>query len=143
MNVRIFDKPGKDYYWVYGSGIVHGIKYGGGSKEFIAPYIDNFNRSIDSDSKFGFTYFLQIRMTDEGYDGQELAFVIPDIYIGRNNIQYFLNADEHYDKYIKTTIINRMNETDDLPFYEQIQIYSNIENGYGIFGSCAITTINL
>ncbi|MFW5757030.1 MAG: DUF4249 family protein [Tangfeifania sp.] len=29
-----------------------------------------------------------------------------------------------------------------MPFFEPVQIYSNIENGYGIFGSCAITTID-
>lgn len=143
LNVKIFDKPGKDYYWVYQTWIVNERKYGGGSNEFIAPYIDHFNRSIDSDSKYGFTHFMQIRMTDEGYDGQELTFTIPDIVGSPQSVQYFLKADEHYDKYIKTVIINRLNETDELPFYEPIQIYSNIENGYGIFGSCAITTIKL
>lgn len=143
LNVQIFDKPGNDYYWLYLTSIVNERKYGGGSKEFIAPYIDDFNKYLDSDSKYGFTYFMQIRMTDEGYDGQELTFTIPDIVGGAQSVQYFLNADEHYDKYIKTVIINRMNETDELPFYEPIQIYSNIENGYGIFGSCAITTIKL
>jgi len=143
LNVQVFDKPGKDYYWVYLTSIVNGVRYGGGNKEFIAPYIDEFNRYLDSDSKYGFRYFMQIRMTDEGYDGQELTFTIPDLIGSGRSIQYFLIADEYYDKYIKTVIINRLNETDELPFYEPIQIYSNIENGYGIFGSCAITTINL
>jgi hypothetical protein len=82
-------------------------------------------------------------MTDEGFDGKVLTFTIQDIIAGGNRNQYFLNADEHYDKYIKTTLIKRMSENDDLPFYEPVQIYSNIENGYGIFGSCAITTIKL
>src|SRR5690606_14470322 len=74
LNVQIFDNPGNDYYWVYKTWIVNERKYGGGNNEFIAPYIDNFNRSLDSDSKYGFTHFMQIRMTDEGYDGQELTF---------------------------------------------------------------------
>lgn len=143
LNVQIFDKPGEDYYWVYKTWIVNGVKYGGGSNEFIAPYIDDFNRFIDSDSKYGFRHFMQIRMTDEGFDGKVLTFTIQDIIAGGNSNQYFLNADEHYDKYIKTTLIKRMSENDDLPFYEPVQIYSNIENGYGIFGSCAITTIKL
>lgn len=143
LNVRIFDKPGKDNYWVYKTWIVNGVRYGGGGNEFIAPYIDEFNRYLDSDSKYGFRYFMQTRMTDEGYDGQELTFTIADIIGVGSSVQYFLNADGHYDKYIKTILINRMNETDELPFYEPIQIYSNIENGYGIFGSCAITTIKL
>jgi hypothetical protein len=36
-----------------------------------------------------------------------------------------------------------MNSEGELPFEEPVQIYSNIENGYGIFGACAITTIKL
>ncbi|MCA1760714.1 MAG: DUF4249 domain-containing protein [Bacteroidales bacterium] len=36
-----------------------------------------------------------------------------------------------------------MNEGSDLPFSEPVQIYSNIENGFGIFGACAISTIVL
>jgi hypothetical protein len=144
LNVQLFDQPGKDNYWLYGTYIVGGLKYGGNCKEINAPYVDNFNRYIDSDSKYGFYHFLQIRMTDEGYDGQILDFTIPDnvVYID-HKAQHFLSADEHYDKYIKTTLIKRMSENDDLPFYEPVQIYSNIENGYGIFGSCAITTVKL
>ncbi|KAF0238144.1 MAG: hypothetical protein FD181_1352 [Prolixibacteraceae bacterium] len=144
LNVQLFDKKGKDNYWLYITYIVGGIKYGGNSKEINAPYVDTFNRYIDSDSKYGFRHFLQIRMSDEGYDGQNLEFTIPDnvVYLDYK-AQHFLNADEHYDKYIQTTLIKRMSENDDLPFYEPVQIYSNIENGYGIFGSCAITTIKL
>jgi len=144
LNVKIMDKPGKDFYWLYDSYYVGGVFYGGGCRAINAPYVDNFNRSIDSEAKYGFTHFLQIRMTDEGYDGQVLSFIIPD-FSERDEYtaQHFLNADEHYDKYIKTTIINKMKEDSELPFYEPVQIYSNIENGYGIFGSCAITTIKL
>jgi len=144
LNVQLFDQQGKNNYWLYNTYIVGGIKYGGNCKEINAPYVDTFNRYIDSDTKYGFHHFLQIRMTDEGYDGQILDFAIPDnvVYLDYK-AQHFLSADEHYDKYIKTTLIKRMSENDDLPFYEPVQIYSNIENGYGIFGSCAITTIKL
>ena len=142
LNVQIIDKLGADLYWIYQTWIVNGVKYGGSSQAINAPFVDPFNRIIDTEEKYGFRFFLQVRMTDEGYDGQKLTFTIPDI-VEKERTQHFLNADEHYDKYIKTTIIKRMNETDELPFYEPIQIYSNIENGNGIFGSCAITTINL
>ncbi len=144
LNVEIIDKPGKDYYWLYGSWKVGGVIYGGGCRTINAPFVDVFNRNIDLEAKYGFTHFLQIRISDEGYDGQVLSFIIPD-FVERDEYtaQHFLNADEHYDKYIKTTIINKMKEDSELPFYEPIQIYSNIENGYGIFGSCAITTVKL
>jgi len=144
LNVKLYDKPGKDFYWLFGSWVVGNVMYSGGCHAINAPFVDNFNRSIDSEGKYGFTHFLQIRISDEGYDGQVLNFRIPD-FVERDeySAQHFLNADEHYDKYIKTTIINRMKEDSELPFYEPIQIYSNIKNGYGIFGSCAITTIKL
>jgi hypothetical protein len=144
LNVQLIDQPGKNNYWLYSTSINSGVKYGGDCKEINAPYIDTFNRYIDSDSKYGFRHFLQIRMTDEGYDGQILDFTIPDNYVYiYYKAQHFLCGDEHYDMHIKTTLIKRMSENDDLPFYEPVQIYSNIENGYGIFGSCAITTIKL
>ena len=144
LKIQLFDKQGNNFYWLYNTYIVGGIKYGGNCKEINAPYVDNFNRYIDSDSQYGFYHFLQIRMTDAGYDGQVLEFTIPDniVYLDYK-AQHFLSADEHYDKYIKTTLIKRMSENDDLPFNEPVQIYTNIENGYGIFGSCAITTIKL
>jgi len=146
INVGVMDKVGNNFYWLYSTWILKGRKDGGGCNPVNAPYVDTFNRYIDSDSKYGFRHFLQIRMTDEGYDEEELTFTIPDMAgsgINSQSFMHFLNADEHYDKYIKTTLIKRMSENDDLPFYEPVQIYSNIENGYGIFGSCAITTIKL
>lgn len=146
LNVRIIDKPGKDYYWLFGSHSMNGVMYGGGCRAINAPFVDTFNRKIDVEEQYGFTHFMQIRISDEGYDGQNLDFIIPNFVVSdqyNSFYQHFLKADEHYDKYIKTTIINRMKEDSELPFYEPIQIYSNIENGYGIFGSCAITTIKL
>lgn len=142
LNVQLFDPQGKNYYWLYSTYIVGGVKYGGNCKEINAPFVDHFNRFIDSDSKYGFSHFMQIRISDEGYDAQVLEFTIPDnvVYLDYK-AQHFLNVDEHYDKYIKTTIVNRMKETSELPFYEPVQIYTNVENGYGIFGSCANTTI--
>ena len=144
LDVKLNDPVGKDYYWLYETRILKGKKYGGNCREINAPFVDDFNRVLDADSNYGFTNFLQTRITDEGYDGQLMEFTIPE-FLGRDEFQaqYFLHADEHYDKYIKTTIINRMKETAELPFYEPIQIYSNIENGYGIFCSCSITVVEL
>jgi hypothetical protein len=146
ISVAIMDKVGNNFYWLYGTCIFKGRKDGGSCNAINSPYVDTFNRLIDSDSKYGFNHFLQIRMTDDGFNGEELRFIIPDMAGSGNDLQsfmHFLSADEHYDKHIKTTLIKRMSENDDLPFYEPVQIYSNIENGYGIFGSCAITTIKL
>ncbi|MFV0268252.1 MAG: DUF4249 domain-containing protein [Draconibacterium sp.] len=142
MNVSLNDKTGKDFYWLYETWTIGGRNYGGANHEVNAPFVDDFNRTFETDTKYGFTHFLQIRLTDEGFDGQVMEFTIPDLFDRTEyQAQHFLNADEHYDKYIKTTIINKMKEDSELPFYEPVQIYSNVENGYGIFGSCSITTV--
>ncbi|MCG6188197.1 DUF4249 domain-containing protein [Maribellus maritimus] len=147
LNVQLKDKPGKDNYWIYENNVVSGVKYGGGGREINTLFIDDFNKEIDTEVKYGFTLFLGVRLSDEGYDGQSMDFVISD-FIEATEYRYteavhFLNADEHYDKYIKTSILNRIKETSDLPFFEPVQMYSNIQNGYGIFGSCAITSVKL
>ncbi len=147
LRVELHDPIGKNYYWLYKTGSVNGKNTGGSSYPMNAPFIDDFNKQYDNDTRFGFTFFGQIRILDDGYDGLVMQFTIPDIPVQDNDKrkanQHFLGADEHYDKYIKTSIINQKKEQSDLPFYEPVQIYSNIQNGTGIFGSCAITTVKL
>lgn len=148
MHVNLYDKPGRDFYWIYKSWVVNNRHYASGVNVINSPYTDNFNQIIDSDLQFGYYLFLGVHLTDEGYDGQTLKFSIPDLNLTQSEVTYskglyFMNADEHHHKYIKTFIINRFNETSELPFYEPVQIYSNIKNGFGIFGSNAVTTIDL
>ena len=145
LEVQLKDEVGKSNYWIYQKYTVNGVNYGNGITEINAPFLDGFNKTVDQDSRYGYRLFMGVRLSDEGFDGQLMEFVIPGFYAGRDrNYQlFFSNADEHYDKHIKTTIINRMKETSELPFFEPVQIYSNIENGYGIFGSCCIASFNL
>lgn len=144
MHVKLHDYEGNDHYWLYRVFKVNNRKDGGNSISINAPFVDDFNRITDTEERYGFRHFLALRISDEGYDGQSMEFVIPDLAESLGyHAQKFMNADKHYDKYLKTSILNRMKETSELPFFEPVQIYSNIENGYGIFGSCAITTIEL
>jgi len=144
INFAIADKIGLDRYWYYvlsrnrnvsGLRSVHHNIY--------APFFDDFNRYVDADNSFSYSYYIRIK--DEGYDGQVLKFTqnnvgkkLDGIYI---SLFYFLTADKHYDKYIKSTVKDRVNKEEDFSFIEPVQIYTNIENGYGIFGSCAIALI--
>ena len=141
INVVIHDLPGKNSYWLYEKRTVHGVTgTGGGFQNIKAPFIDDFNRLTDPESKFGFVYNYYVRISDIGYDGEKMTVILEAATNGSINI---VSSDEHYDKYIKSSVEVRLNSEYDLPFKEPVQIYSNIENGYGIFGSCAITTIKL
>lgn len=142
VNYQIHDKQGRNSYWLYQIFTDRlGQKHWGPGGEINAPFVDDFDREVELDSKYGFDYKSYIRISDEGYDGQIMSFNMSGI--TRQSVYYFLSADEHYDKYIKSSVKANLNTASELPFREPVQIYSNIENGYGIFGSCAITAIHL
>jgi hypothetical protein len=141
INFVIHDLPGKNSYWLYEKRTVDGVTgTGGGFRNIKAPFIDDFNRQTDPESKFGYVYDYYVRISDIGYDGEKMTVMLEAATNGSINI---MSADEHYDKYIKSSVKAHLNTDGDLPFREPVQIYSNIENGYGIFGACAITTIKL
>lgn len=147
MKVSINDRPGRDNYWITRNWVVHNRKYGGGVSQINAPFVDEFNRMIDTEALYGFTHSYGLRLSDEGFDGQKMEFDIPyffDPTPTRYDVAvHFIRASDDYDKYLKTTIINLMKEHSDVPFFEPVQMHSNIENGYGIFGSCAVTSVKL
>ena len=136
-NFIIHDKTGPNNYWLYGKRTINNVTYtGGGYNDINAPFVDDFNREIDTYAKYGFVYNYYVRISDEGFDGEDLSFNTTrrkGFYIN------FVAADTHYDKYIKSSVTARINNESELPFREPIQIYSNINNGVGIFGSFAIT----
>lgn len=50
-----------------------------------------------------------------------------------------ISLDEHLYKYLTTSILQRELHGD--PFSEPINYYSNIENGYGVFGAERYSTV--
>lgn len=145
LNVKIYDNYGKNNYWIYSSGISDGMREsGGGGVVLNAPFADTFNRRFEVETKFGYVYYYHIRLTDEGFDGSVLNFTIPDLVPSNQyRAKIIISADKHYDRYLKSSILARLSEEQELPFYEPVQIYSNIENGYGVFGSYAMTVLEL
>ncbi|MDO9614658.1 MAG: DUF4249 domain-containing protein [Bacteroidota bacterium] len=139
---NIVDKIGINRYWHYRLRLspTNIWRFAGGSYNVDSPIIDDFNRVTDATDELGFHYEYYLRINDTGKDGQILTF---DDIAYKNEINFFLDADIHYDKYLKSTIKQRMNDGDNVLFNEPVQIYSNIENGLGIFGSSAITSIKL
>jgi len=139
----IHDKPETNRYWQYKLILTNGIwRFGGGYYDIDSPIFDDFNKVTDATDKYGFHYEYYLRVKDTGFDGQLLTYSQTS-FLTDQEIIYFLDTDEHYDKYLKSTIKQRMNDGDNLLFNEPIQIYSNIENGLGIFGSVAITSFKL
>ncbi|MDP3913038.1 MAG: DUF4249 domain-containing protein [Bacteroidota bacterium] len=142
--VDIFDPKGKNQYWLYSYSI-------NGTQKNIStlyanlyePFFDDFNKKQETESKYGFQYHYMIRINDDKFDGNILQINNPvqrksTIY---TDVHIYMEVDIHYDKHLKTSIQALMLKEEEIPMSEPVQIYSNINNGYGIFGSCVMFTI--
>lgn len=126
VDIEIHDNPTeKNSYWMQ-------------SFETNAVFIDGFNRDIDTESKYGYVYYYYLRFSDKGYSGQTMRLTFER---RSGDTRYVWSCDENYDKYLKSSLKARLNAEKDLPFREPVQIFSNIENGYGIFGAVVATPI--
>ncbi|MEI8113804.1 MAG: DUF4249 domain-containing protein [Bacteroidia bacterium] len=139
---NISDKIGRNNYWHYRlrQSPTKIWRFVGGFYDVDSPIVDDFNRVTDATDELGFHYDYYLRINDTEMDGKSLTFYGTSY---QNEINFFMDTDEHYDKYLKSSIKQMMNDDGSLLFNEPVQIYSNIENGLGIFGSAAITKIRL
>jgi len=136
----IQDKPGANRYWHYKMRYIYNDGFYGLFFDINSTIIDDFNKVTDSSQKYGYYYRDYLRINDIQADGKTLTFT--DLSYDKD-VVYFMDTDEHYDKYMKSTIKQRINDGDNLLFNEPVQIYTNIENGFGIFGSAAIISYQL
>ncbi|TDO03370.1 DUF4249 domain-containing protein [Sunxiuqinia elliptica] len=143
LEVALSDQPGKQNYWFIGAKVFrdpHGELYG----EFRVSYVsdklnfDSFNR-YDRQNYWppftNFEYYGALRLSDESFQESTFSFSID---VARE--LFVISADEHFDKHYKSSIKHFLvYEYDTTPIFEPVQIYSNIENGFGIFGAIAIS----
>lgn len=136
INLSIHDRQGKDYYWFY-QAYVHNIYKGISNMNIqMQPYFDNFTLFRDVETLYGYVYENYLRMTDSGFDGKPLS-INATTYTNTWNVLFA--ADEHFDKYMKSTLkLGMVDDIEDWPFRTSVQIHSNIENGWGIFGAISM-----
>jgi hypothetical protein len=129
INLSIHDRQGIDYYWFYQTSlIIMNIQ--------MQPYFDNFTLFRDVESRYGYVYEHYLRIADTGYDGKPLL-----INAETRTIDWIVlfAADKHFDKYMKSTLkLGMVDDIEDWPFRTSVQIHSNIENGWGIFGAISV-----
>ncbi len=154
--VTISDKPEEqNFYWV---GIKIFIK-NSESYQYETYFFtnlllfDDFNRTQGNGIIEGirYSYHFYARLEDQSFNGEEISFYTPrkwpepDDNIDYVFILYIINADEHLDKYMKSAILQyELGVVGDMPvFHTPISIYSNIENGKGIFGSYTLSEFDI
>ena len=117
---------------------------------------DNFNAFVDNTTDGITQYDAYIRIEDYvtnnqnitlDFTGSSQLFRYNVLYQATNEQSLVLtitSASQHYDRYLKSSIlyyINNESFDEPNPFAEPIRIYSNVENGMGIFA--AYNSVNI
>jgi hypothetical protein len=158
VQVTILDNPAeKNFYWV-------GMRnYYVQEKKFMyESYLDSnfllfddFNRTWSEDRfmRKTYSYHFYARLTDLSFNGKRTDFRIPVYWIHREDnphdnfrqYLYIINADQHLDQYLKAALVQyELGVIGDMPvFHTPINMYSNITNGKGIFGSYTISQFDV
>lgn len=138
--VDLSDTSFKDFYWFQKGEIK---KFGASfSSSYYTDkmYFDEFNRYFNQDNSYPFTnyeYIGGLRLDDELFNNSKIQFSISG---WPKETLFVINADPHFDKYYKSSIKQFLTyEYDQMPIFEPVQIYSNVKNGFGIFGSIAVS----
>lgn len=129
-----------------------------------SPIPDRFNAFVDNTTG-GVTQFdFYIRVDDVIKNGEQIAFDIASgdgwtsreeffsesFYEGFFGTLYAISSSQHYDRYLKSSItylLNRDYSTDEdlgfKPFVQFSRVYSNVENGTGIFAAYNTTDLDI
>lgn len=114
---------------------------------------DRFNAYIDNVAAGVTEYQGYVRVEDATLNGESIVFDLaggdydylvryPRVHDQLAVTATFVNASQHYDRYLKSSITYHLNrqysEDEDIgfkPFVQSSQVYSNVENGTGIFAA--------
>ena len=126
-----------------------------------SPIPDRFNAYVDNTLDGVTEYEGYMRVEDATLNGEIISFSFaaesydnlvryPRIHEALTVTARITNASQHYDRYLKSSVIyyfNRLYSEDDeigfKPFVQSSQVYSNVENGTGIFAAYNTTSIRI
>lgn len=100
-------------------------------------YADDFNRYYNELGIYKFEYDYYMRLTGRHLPQEVIKVKFRPI-VGASPELFFISADYHLDKYMKSSLLMRENDlyAEEMPIsYSPFPVYSNINGGTGIFGS--------
>jgi nitrogen regulatory protein PII len=158
VSISIKDQPINDnYYWICKTDYFIPRRKSDFQAYISSDFIlfDDFNkiRGEDLTGIMNYSYHFYMRLEDTYFDGQQVSFDIAhrfnELYTNEfkdyKRYIYIICADENLDKYMKSALIQyELGVIGDMPvFHTPIDMYTNIENGKGIFGSCTISQFDI
>lgn len=143
FNVSLNELHENDNYWV-----LMGTYSNLNNQKYLSLYasyqtdqlfFDEFNSYQLYEYSYPFAnkeYLGGLRLNTTGLTKNTVTFMMNGL---PNTTVFIFNSDKNFDKYYRSSIKNYLTEKyDQFPIIEPVKIYSNIQNGYGIFGSIAL-----
>jgi hypothetical protein len=156
VQITIKDNPEEtNFYWIGKKN--YSFSRGTENETYIFSdflLFDEFNRSkyYDINNKFTYEYHFYARLEDTQFNGRSVSFSLHHHWAdpGRDHLDYrayifIINADRHLDQYMKSALIQyELRVYGDAPIFQTpFDMYSNISNGKGIFGSYTISQFDI
>lgn len=111
-----------------------------------SPLPDSFNRSYNSAAECGhsFSYDFFIRVHGDLLNSAHNTLLFAPFVPIKQGAVVVITAGADYDRYFKSLFLQSYwSPKSDVPFtYEPVKVYSNVQNGYGIFAGCAVELKN-
>lgn len=142
IKLEIQDPPGETNYYqlrFFRSGHRSGHRLGRDEESFYYTVEESFSTQDPSISADNVDDFIEGSLTapffkDTLFDGQTHAIELSGDYDAPEHSRFHiqvLHVSETYYEYLKSARLHE--STQDNPFAEPVSVYSNVENGYGIF----------
>ncbi|MFY0673320.1 MAG: DUF4249 domain-containing protein [Bacteroidia bacterium] len=146
VTVDFDDAEGKNYYMVE---VKMEYYYKWDSFEYSGwetAYVGTIDPNVEGNNNTGEYYSDRLILSDNNFNGNKykLRFNL-DKYIFQNDfrnvvVRFYSMSESVYNYF---TSVERYENVQGNPFATPVQVYSNVENGFGIFGGSSIYTFNL
>lgn len=145
VTVKFKDPPGDNLYMI---DVLTRYEYDEFSRGNDQMWINTRDPNIENNSDPGGAYWGQrLVFNDDNFEGKEYSFIfnmetyqLRDSFFSNVNVRLSSLSSAAYNYFLS---LEKYNLTYGNPFANPVQVYSNVENGFGIFGGAATHSINL
>lgn len=119
------------------------------SDDYFRPYISSIDPSLSISAGAGSAYYSErLIFDDRNFDGNEYVFrfnveeyFFIDEYLKDLKLQFSTLGEPAFDYFVSLNKYKSVSPDD--PFSTPVQVRSNVENGFGIFGGATVEVVDL
>lgn len=130
FNIYINDKEAEENYYIIR---LYSSTYWMGGNDWYQDWVECYDPYVE-DIGYGDNYYADVFLPDNMFNGEQYNLEISTYWYEEDTTDYrieVLSCSKAYYNYSKSIMRYEMTEGD--PFSQPVQVYSNINNGFGIF----------